>query len=104
VKRYGLTLKPSATAAGDVHFPTDDLQLVLAQRDPLLTFTWQHLMVAAAQGRIGPFTAREFFEAEMGGDSNMRPPTGSPRATPHSVQEDLDKLARLGIVAIDFLN
>lgn len=104
VKRYGLALKPAPTSAGEVYFPTDDLQLVLAQRDPLLTFTWQHLMMAAAQGRIGPFTPDQLFEAEMHGGGDSPTTLEQPQPTAQSVQEDLDKLAALGLVVVELLN
>jgi hypothetical protein len=103
VKRYGLAFKPAPTSAGDVYFPTDDLRAVLAQCDPLLTFTWQQLMTAATQGRNGPFTAAQLLDREMQGPG-IQSPAAATEATTLSVQEQLEKLAALGLVTIEFLN
>jgi hypothetical protein len=90
--RYRLAAKPQEPAGGSpLSIRRSDLQLVLAQGDPWLTSTYASLLVAAAKGRHGPFSAAE-IRAEI--------PSVQAGAGPtlEIVQAELVKLHALGLV------
>jgi hypothetical protein len=101
MNRYTLTLARVPTAAGEVHFPTDDLRLVLDEGDPELTLTWQLLMAAATRGEKGPFSATELHEQQVAGGGEARPASGGQHPTAGALEKKLEKLVTLGIARVE---
>lgn len=97
MRRHQLALTPSHYADGSVRMDAAEITNVLAQRDPLLTWTYLSFIKAAVEGRQGPFTAADILRG-IGSVSAKPPPTLQ------SVEDDLAKLYTLGIVTFQYLN
>jgi hypothetical protein len=96
--RYQLAAKPQEPAGGSpLSIRKSDLQLVLAQGDPWLTSTYASLLVAAARGRHGPFTAAQIREEIPSVQTGAGPSLGV-------VEAELAKLHALGLVTLHPLN
>ena len=92
--RYQLAAKPQDSAGGStLNIRKSDLQLVLAHGDPWLTSTYASLLVAAARGRRGPFTAAQIREEIPSVQSGAGPSL-------QIVEAGLAKLHALGLVTL----
>jgi hypothetical protein len=96
--RYQLAAQTQASAGGfTVSVQKPDMKTVLAEGDPLLTSTYATLLLDAARGLAGPFTASQVLE-KMGA-VKIQPSPSLP-----TVEAALSKLQGLGVVTVEVLN